>query len=558
MYRTHNCGELHIKHVNIQVMLCGWIDEIRNFGSIFFIDIRDYFGITQLVVHKNLIKKKLKKEFLIKIYGKVVERYSKNHKLKTGDIEVLINKIEILNKSITTPFIIKNNTDGKEKERMIYRYLDIRRPNIKENLIFRHKIVLEIRNFLSSKNFIEIETPILINNTPEGARSFIVPSRRYKDKFYALPQSPQIFKQLLMIGGIDKYFQIAKCFRDEDPRSDRQIEFTQLDCEMAFVDIKNILNFFEDFIKYLFKINNIQFLKSFPCISYNEAIKKYGTDCPDIRFGMKFFYLKNIINEKNINFLKDKEIIIGIKVKDFFSKKNHNKINLFLEKIKNSNLIWIKHSIDKKFFISKEKHISEKNIHIISNYFNTNPGDFIFISYGEKNIAINLLKKIRSEIIDILSKKNKNIKLFEPIWIINHPLFKWNNKRYKSVHHPFTSPIDEDINLLKTTPENIRSKSYDLVINGVEIASGSIRIYDKKIQKIIFNHLGLSKKEIQSNFGFFIKALKYGAPPHGGIAFGLDRIVNLLKGENDIKNFIAFPKNNFGKDLMTNSPSIIK
>ncbi|WP_185873307.1 aspartate--tRNA ligase [Blattabacterium cuenoti] len=551
MYRTHNCGELSEKDINKKIILSGWIKKIRNLGNIIFIDIRDYFGITQLVINKSLIRNNLGKEFLIRINGKVVSRSSKNNILSTGSIEVLVSKIEILNKSLIPPFIIEDKTDGTDKDRMIYRYLDIRRSIIKNNLIFRHKIMLEIRRFLSSKDFIEIETPILVNYTPEGARSFLVPSRNYQNKFYALHQSPQIFKQLLMIGGIDKYFQIIKCFRDEDARYDRQIEFTQIDCEMLFVDVIDILKFFEKFVIHIFtKFSNFKITKPFVSIPYYKSIKYYGTDCPDIRFGMKFNELNLLVNKENISILKKYELVIGIKIESF----NYFPIDFKKNKIENKNIFCIKHKSEKKFLLYNKKILNYDEINIFSKFFNTNPGDFIFISYGKKNESRFLLKKIRNEIINNLSKKNDFT--FNPIWITELPILKLDsNNNYKSVHHPFTSPINEDIHLLKKNPENVRSKSYDLVINGVEVASGSIRINKKSIQKLIFNHLGFSNKEIQQKFGFFIKALEYGTPPHGGIAFGLDRLISLLKKDDNIKNFIAFPKNSSGKDIMTNAPS---
>ncbi|WP_185872228.1 aspartate--tRNA ligase [Blattabacterium cuenoti] len=560
MYRTHNCGELCKKDIGKKVILSGWIQKKRNLGSLCFIDIRDYFGITQLIFPKKLINKNflLGKEFLIKIKGKVVERSSINFNIPTGEIEILVYQIEILNSSLTPPFTIENKTDGNEEMRMIYRYLDIRRNPIKNNLIIRHNISLEIRNFLSKNGFLEIETPILINYTQEGARSFIVPSRINIGKYYALAQSPQLFKQLLMIGGINRYFQIAKCFRDEDSRSDRQIEFTQIDCEMSFVEVNDILIFFENFIKHLFKkIKNIQ-LEPFTCISYYDAIKMYGTDSPDIRFDMSFIELTNLVHKKNILFLKEQELVIGLKVKKYHH--DNNQINFLFKKIKNKNIFCIHYLFNKtllysssnKFFMNKEI------IKIFINYFQAKIGDLLFIAYGEEKNTRKKLGKIRLEIAHHLNLKNP--KIFKPLWIIDGPILEWDekNKKYKSLHHPFTSPKEEDLHFLEKNPEKIRSKSYDLIINGIEIGSGSIRIHNKNIQNLIFKHLGLSEKEIESQFGFFIKALQYGTPPHGGIAFGLDRLINLLEGNNDIKNFIAFPKNNYGMDTMIKAPSYLK
>ncbi|WP_185849228.1 aspartate--tRNA ligase [Blattabacterium cuenoti] len=560
MYRTHNCGELSLKDIEKKVILSGWIQKIRNLGSLFFIDIRDYFGITQLIVSKKSVKENfsLEKEFLIKVEGKVVERLSKNYNIPTGEIEILVFHIDLLNSSLFPPFTIENKTDGNEEMRMIYRYLDIRRNPIKNNLIIRHNLVLETRNFLSKNGFLEIETPVLINDTPEGARSFVVPSRTHPNKFYALAQSPQLFKQLLMIGGIDKYFQIVKCFRDEDSRSDRQIEFTQIDCEMSFVEEHDVLVFFEYFIKHIFKkIKNIQ-LDSFPRISYSDAIKMYGTDSPDIRFSMSFVELNDLVKIKNISLLKEQEFVIGIKIKKCHDIHNNDKINCFLKTIENKNFFWIRYLHNQTLLSSNQNFLNEKILKIFVKYFKALPGDLLFFSYGKKIKTRKELGKIRLKIADFFNLKDP--KIFKPLWITDLPLLKWEerSKKYKSVHHPFTSPKEEDIHLLEKCPKNIRSKSYDLIINGVEIGSGSIRIHNKNIQNLIFKHLGFSKREIESRFGFFIKAFEYGVPPHGGIAFGLDRLVNILEGNKNIKNFIAFPKNNYGKDLMINAPSLLE
>ncbi len=557
LYRSHNCGELRKIDIGKKVVLSGWINKIRNLGNILFVDIRDFFGITQLVISNTIIeKKKLGKEFLINVKGKVVERYSKNYKLHTGEIEINVKNIVILNKSVKLPFIIDDNTDGTEEERMKYRYLDIRRNFIKNNLISRHNIVRDIRFFFYKKKFLEIETPILINYTPEGARNFLVPSRKNKGKFYSLPQSPQIFKQLLMIGGIDKYFQIVKCFRDEDSRSDRQVEFTQIDYEMSFVKSSNVVNFSEEFIKYLLKktINKYNIMP-FISISYSQSMEMYGTTNPDIRFGMIFTKL----NKLKTNFFKRTELVIGIKKNLIsFNKKKINYILKNLKKNNNTNILWIQYTINKSFLSSIE--VKENNLLniICKNFSNISPGDIIFISYGEKKESRNILNKIRLRIIKIIEKKKSNI--LQPVWVKEFPILEWDkkNNKFKSVHHPFTNPKKEDINLLQDNPEKVRSDSYDLVINGIEVASGSIRINNNNIQKIIFKYLGLSNKEIESKFGFFIKAFKYGTPPHGGIAFGLDRLINLLIcNKNNIKDYIAFPKNNFGKDLMTNSPNYL-
>ncbi|WP_185862699.1 aspartate--tRNA ligase [Blattabacterium cuenoti] len=562
-YRTHNCGELCTNDIGKEVILSGWIQKIRNLGSLIFIDLRDFFGIIQLIFSKNKINKiELKKEFVIKVSGKVVKRQSINQKIPTGEIEVLVSRLEILNSSISLPFLIEDQTDGDEECRMTYRYLDIRRNPIKNNLILRHDISLEIRNFLSKNGFLEIETPILINQTPEGARSFVVPSRIHSGMFYALPQSPQLFKQLLMIGGIDKYFQIAKCFRDEDARSDRQIEFTQIDCEMAFVDVHDILIFFENFIKHIFKkIKNIE-LESFTCISHSDSMNLYGTDSPDLRFGMEFVKLNDWVHKKGIEFFKKKELTIGINVpkcSHYTCDQIHSIIEGVKEpKINHEEIFWIKFFTDKTILSSK-KLLSHENLMKLIKHFKARPGDLLFIICGIERNTRAKLSKLRIEMAHHLNLKNP--KVFKPVWIINLPLLEWDeeSKRYKSFHHPFTSPIKEDIHLLDNkNPGYIRSKSYELIINGMEIGGGSIRIHNKNIQNSIFKHLGFSIKDIESEFGFFTKAFEYGTPPHGGIAFGLDRLIAILEGKENIKDFIAFPKNNSGKDTMVNTPYFLK
>ncbi|WP_185850997.1 aspartate--tRNA ligase [Blattabacterium cuenoti] len=571
-YRTHNCGELTKKDLGKKVVLSGWIKNIRNLGSLCFLDLRDFFGIIQLFFSKKFIIKnkqdhiELGKEFLIQVEGEVVKRKSKNKKIPTGEIEILVSKLEILNFSLSPPFLIEEKTDGDEETRMKYRYLDIRRNSIKNNLILRHNISLEIRNYLSNNGFLEIETPILINETPEGARSFVVPYRNHKGLFYSLHQSPQLFKQLLMIGGIDKYFQIVKCFRDEDARSDRQIEFTQIDCEMSFVDMNDVLNFFEKFIKHLFKkIKNIQ-LEPFRCIPYTKSIQCYGTNSPDLRFEMEFIELNDFFLKKGIFSFQKEKLTIGIKVPNF-AHYTCDKINSILKgikelKINEKEIFWIKFLPNKKFFSSQKELFNNENCKIILQYFKAVPGDLLFIIHGKRKETREKMSKIRLEMTKILNVKNT--KIYKPIWIIDLPLLEWNekSKKFKSFHHPFTSPVKEDLHFLdeekKENIENIRANSYELIINGVEIGGGSIRIHNKKIQKSIFKHLGYSEKEIEYEFGFFNKALEYGAPPHGGIAFGLDRLLAILEGNENIKNFIAFPKNNSGRDLMINTPSTLK
>uniref|UniRef100_UPI0032B2AB88 aspartate--tRNA ligase n=1 Tax=Candidatus Karelsulcia muelleri TaxID=336810 RepID=UPI0032B2AB88 len=552
MYRTNNCGVLRLKDVGKNVIMSGWIKKIRNLGSIIFIDLRDMYGITQLNLINYFNNKKkinnLGREFVIKVEGKVIERLSKNFKNPTGEIEILVKKLKILNNSLVPPFKIENNTDVNEDIRMKYRYLDIRRDIIKNNIRLRHNLYIEIRNFFLKENFLEIETPILINPTTDGARNFYVPYRKKPGFFYSLSQSPQLFKQLLMIGGIDKYFQIVKCFRDEDFRSDRQPEFTQIDCEMSFVDENDILNIFEKFIHFLLKkIKGIN-LNKFPILTYEEAMNKYGSDKPDIRFDMKLFELNDFSNKK--------EYIMGISLPVCFNYKIIEEIFFFFKKKKIKQLIWIK-------YLKKDKFQSsiEININLIKNWakrINSKCGDLLIILLGEKNIIVKNLGLFRIEMSKRLNLiKNK---IFSPLWIINFPYFKWNKEKscYNSLHHPFTSPEIIDIKFLKENPEKIKSKSYDLVINGKEIGGGSIRINNSKIQKIIFNHLGFSKKKIEKEFGFLIKSFKYGAPPHGGIAFGLDRLISVFAYKDNIRDFIAFPKGQDGKDLMIESPSNIE
>ncbi|WP_185872761.1 aspartate--tRNA ligase [Blattabacterium cuenoti] len=565
IYRTHNCEELRIEDIGKVVILSGWIQKLRDLGSLIFIDLRDYYGIIQLTVLKNKLQNtiaNIEKEFLIRVHGEVKKRKSINYNLSTGKIEILISKLEILNHSAQLPFTIENKTDGNEENRMKYRYLDIRRAPIKNNLIFRHKISLEIRNFMSKNNFLEIETPILINSTSEGARNFVVPSRILPKKFYHLPQSPQLFKQLLMIGGIDKYFQIVKCFRDEDPRSDRQIEFTQIDCEMSFIEFDDILLFFEHFIKHLFKkMKNIE-LNTFKKMTYYDVLQIYGTNNPDLRIITKLL-------QNHIKYLK-KDFIIGINIPNYFHL-NNSQIEYILQYIKNynnviDNVLWIKYLKNKTFFFPKEKWkitLHNKILIQLIKYFELQPEDILFIICGKQNHIMKILPLIQKKIYHIVNINKCNI--FKPLWIIDYPLFTWDieKQKYTSFHHPFTSPKQKDIVLLLNNNitnnlNNILSQSYDLVINGVEIGSGSIRIHNQKLQKKIFQYLGLSNTDIESEFGFFIKSFQYGTPPHGGIAFGLDRLIAVMLGEIDnMKNVIPFPKNNYGQDIMTNSPSFL-
>lgn len=568
MYRSHNCGELRIENCGINVIMSGWIQKIRDLGAIIFIDLRDMYGITQLKICDNnpdlLFKiKKLGKESVIQIEGKVISRISKNYSNPTGDIEIYVFNINIINISIPPPFLIEDITDGNEELRMKYRYLDIRRNLIKEKLIQRHNISLMIRKYLTNKGFIEIETPYLVKSTPEGARDFIIPSRIHKNKFYSLPQSPQLFKQLLIIGGIDKYFQLVKCFRDEDLRSDRQPEFTQIDCEMAFIKQKDIMNIFEKFISYILKkIKGIVLKNPWPIIAYHKAIREYGSDKPDISFKMKILQLNSLLMNKGINVLNNKKLIIGISVPGCanFSLKKLNDIKQWIKKlqIRSDSFLWIKYCNDGFLKSPLEKFFNQKKLLEIVKFTNSKKGDLLLIIYGNnEEKTYKELGKIRLKMAEIIGLKNKD--QFTPLWITDFPLLKWNKeeKRFFANHHPFTSPKDEDIHLLDKSPDLVRSKSYDIIINGHEIGGGSIRIHNSSLQKKIFKYIGIEEKEISKKFGFLIEALKYGAPPHGGIAIGFDRLLSVILGNENIKEYIAFPKNNLGKDIMIDSPSYI-
>ena len=569
MIRSHNCGELKLADVNKKVILSGWVQKIRNKGFIIWIDLRDRYGITQLVFDEKRspkkvfdIAKNILREFVIQISGHVIERESKNDNIRTGSIEVLVNSIEILNPSKTPPFTIEDISDGGDELRMKYRYLDIRRNKIKENLIFRHKVSMEVRKYLSNNGFIDIETPYLIKSTPEGARDFIVPSRMNPGEFYALPQSPQTFKQLLMVGGIDRYFQIVKCFRDEDLRADRQPEFTQIDCEMSFVNQEDILNQFENLISHLIKkINNYK-LDKFPRMTYDQAMKEYGTDKPDIRFEMKLADITK--NAKGFGFkvFDSSESIIGFPIKKA-ANYSRKEIDYWINWVKQpqigaEGIVWIKFNDDKTLKSSVDKFYSQDVLLKWMKIFKANPGDLVFILSGELKKILKQLGELRLNIAQKIGLRDPRV--FAPLWIVDFPLLKYDDgsSRLLAVHHPFTSPKEEDIKILKDNPEKVRANAYDLVINGNEIGGGSIRIHDSKLQKEIFKLLNLSDEEVDEQFGFLIDAFKYGAPPHGGIAFGLDRLVAILGGEEIIRDFIAFPKNNSGRDSMIDSPSKIK
>ena len=566
MLRSHKCGELTKTHLNKEVTLCGWVQKIRNKGFIVWIDLRDRYGITQLVFDeqrtpKDVFQKSLLlgREFVIQIKGKVLERESKNPNLFTGEIEILVQKLNILNESVIPPFTIETKTDGGEELRMKYRYLDIRRNPVRENLIFRHKVTMEIRNFLSNANFIDIETPYLIKSTPEGARDFVVPSRINPGEFYALPQSPQTFKQLLVIGGIDKYFQIVKCFRDEDLRADRQPEFTQIDCEMAFVQQDDILVQFEEMMKYLLKkIKDVE-IKSFPKLTYSESISRFGSDKPDIRFGMELSYLDQVLRNKGFDVFDKSESIIGISIPEA-SSYTRKEIDSLIEWVKkpqigSKGLIWIKYLNDGSFKSSIDKFFTDDDFKKTVEKTKSKAGDLILIMAGETKSTQNQMGMLRLEMGERLGLRNPES--YAPLWIIDFPLLQWDEdeKRYHAMHHPFTSPKSEDIDMLDTDPLKVRANAHDLILNGNEIGGGSIRIHDSKLQNKMFSLLGFSEKKSKEQFGFLIDAFKYGAPPHGGIAIGLDRLVAILGGSETIRDFIAFPKNNAARDVMIDAPS---
>ena len=566
MFRTHNCGELRKSHLNKDVTLSGWVQKSRNKGFMIWIDLRDRYGVSQLIFDQERtpakifeMAKSIGREFVIQVSGTVIERSSKNPNIETGEIELLVSKLEILNNAQTPPFTIENETDGGEELRMQYRYLDIRREPIKNNLILRHKVSQEVRSFLSNDGFIEVETPYLIKSTPEGARDFVVPSRMNEGEFYALPQSPQTFKQLLMVGGIDKYFQIVKCFRDEDLRADRQPEFTQIDCEMSFVNQEDILNTFEGLTKHLIKeIRNID-IKSFPRMTYDDAIKRYGSDKPDIRFGMEFGELNEVTKHKDFNVFNNAELVIGISVPDG-NKFTRKQLDTYTDWVKRpqigaSGLIYLRCNEDGSFKSSVDKFYDQEDLKQWAKTTHAKQGDLVLILCGKSKKVRSQLSALRLQVAEDLNLRNSNE--FAPLWVTDFPLLEWDedSNKYHAMHHPFTSPKLNQLELLETEPSSVRANAYDLVLNGNEIGGGSIRIHDKKIQSLMFKHLGFSKEEANEQFGFLMNAFEYGAPPHGGIAFGLDRLVAILGGQESIRDFIAFPKNNSGRDVMINSPS---
>ncbi|MYZ61064.1 aspartate--tRNA ligase [Elizabethkingia anophelis] len=568
MFRTHTNGELSLKNLNEEVTLSGWVQTIRDKGFMIWIDLRDRYGITQLVFDQDrssaaLLEeaKKLGREFVIQVSGKVIERASKNPKIPTGEIEILVEKLTILNNSELPPFTIEDETDGGEELRMKYRYLDIRRNPVKEKLIFRHKIAQKVRNYLSDQGFIEVETPVLIKSTPEGARDFVVPSRMNPGQFYALPQSPQTFKQLLMVGGMDKYFQIVKCFRDEDLRADRQPEFTQIDCEMAFVEQEDVMNIFEGLTQNLLKDIAGQEFGKFPRMTFAEAMKKYGNDKPDIRFGMEFHELNDPVKGKDFKIFDEAELVVGINVEGCaeYTRKQIDELTDWIKRpqIGATGMVWIKYQADGIVTSSVNKFYNEEDLKKIAEEFGAKPGDLMLVLSGNENKVRAQLSALRMELGNRLGLRKGNE--FAPLWVIDFPLLEWDEdtQRYHAMHHPFTSPKPEDIHLLENEAGKARANAYDLVINGNEIGGGSIRIFDKDLQAQMFSLLGFTPEEAEAQFGFLMNAFKYGAPPHGGLAFGFDRLVAVLDGNEVIRDYIAFPKNNSGRDVMIDAPASI-
>ena len=566
MNRTNNCGELSKANLNQTVKLSGWVNKIREKGFIIWIDLRDRYGVTQLVFDKERSTEKvfsaaseLGREYVVEVEGSVIERKNANEKIKTGEIEILVSSLNILNKSLTPPFTIENESDGGEELRMKYRYLDIRREPVKENLIFRHELSLEVRNYLSENSFIDVETPYLIKSTPEGARDFIVPSRLNPDHYYALPQSPQIFKQLLMVGGIDKYYQIVKCFRDEDLRADRQPEFTQIDCEMSFINQENIFQQFEGLMSRLFSkfLNKTDI--SFERRTYKFAVENYGIDKPDLRYGLKIKEVSNEVKGKGFQIFDNNDFTSCILIEDKseITRKEIDNITDWVKRpqIGATGLLWIKHNTDSSIKSSFDKFFSEEDLKHVLDTVSSKPGDIIFIMSGDKKDTLEQMGSLRVELAKRFDLIDHNKMC--PLWVTDFPLFEWDEEenRFFSMHHPFTSPKPEFIDLLESNPGEVIANAYDLVLNGNEIGGGSIRIHDFDTQMKVFELLGMDKEEYTSQFGFLIEALKYGAPPHGGIAFGLDRLAAVLKGKDVIRDFIAFPKNNSGKDLMIDAPS---
>jgi aspartyl-tRNA synthetase len=580
MLRTHTCGELTIADLNKEVTLTGWVQKSRDLGGMTFIDMRDRYGITQLTFNSDdnaemrAQARELGREFVIKVSGKVIERSNKNLKMATGEVEIKVSKLELLNAAKLPPFLIEDETDGGDDLRLKYRYLDLRRNPVRNNLVLRHKMAQEVRKYLDGMDFIEVETPVLIKSTPEGARDFVVPSRMNPGEFYALPQSPQTFKQLLMVSGFDRYFQIVKCFRDEDLRADRQPEFTQIDCEMAFIEQEDILNVFEGLIRTLFKNVKGVDLAEVPRMQYADAMRLYGSDKPDTRFDMKFVELKNTNlppseapllwrggGEATFPVFDQAELVIGINAKACaeYTRKQLDELTDFIKRpqIGATGLIYMRHGADGSLKSSVDKFYNEDDLKKWSEAFNSEPGDLILVMAGQTDKVRKQLNELRLEMGNRLGLRDKD--KFAPLWVLDFPLLEWDEEsgRYHAMHHPFTSPKPEDIAMLDTNPGQVRANAYDMVVNGTEIGGGSIRIHDRELQSLMFKHLGFSVEEAQKQFGFLLDAFEYGAPPHGGIAFGFDRLVSIFAGLDSIRDVIAFPKNNSGRDVMIDSPSTI-
>ena len=568
MYRSHNCGELNASHINTKVTLAGWVQKSRDKGFMNWVDLRDRYGITQLIFDESRTEKSvfelaktLGREFVIQVKGTVIERESKNTAIPTGEIEILVSEMTILNAALTPPFTIEDETDGGEDIRMKYRYLDIRRNPVKNSLLFRHKVAMEVRKYLSDLDFCEVETPYLIKSTPEGARDFVVPSRMNEGQFYALPQSPQTFKQLLMVGGMDKYFQIVKCFRDEDLRADRQPEFTQIDCEMAFVEQEDILNVFEGLTRHLLKeIKGVEVAK-FPRITYDYAMKTYGNDKPDIRFGMEFGELNAVAQHKDFPVFNAAELVVGIAVPGA-GNYTRKEIDALIDWVKRpqvgaSGMVYVKCNEDGTYKSSVDKFYDQDDLAQWAKATQAQAGDMIFVLSGLANKTRAQLSALRMELATRLGLRKPDE--FAPLWVVDFPLLEFDEEsgRYHAMHHPFTSPKPEDISLLETDPGKVRANAYDMVLNGNEIGGGSIRIHDKATQELMFKYLGFTPEEAKAQFGFLMDAFQFGAPPHGGLAFGLDRLVAILGGQETIRDFIAFPKNNSGRDVMIDAPSAI-
>jgi aspartyl-tRNA synthetase len=566
MYRSHTCGELRIEHIGTKVTLAGWMQRSRDLGGMTFIDLRDRYGLTQLAFNMEVNAalceqaRKLGREFVIQVEGEVIERSSKNKNIPTGEIEINVTSLTILNASKLPPFTIEDDTDGGDELRMQYRYLDLRRNPVLEKLRLRNRVALETRKYLDSKDFLDVETPVLIKSTPEGARDFVVPSRMNEGQFYALPQSPQTFKQLLMVSGFDRYYQIVKCFRDEDLRADRQPEFTQIDCEMAFVEQNDILNMFEGLIKHLFEtVRGVKFEGDFPRMTYAEAMERYGSDKPDIRFGMEFVDLTTLAQQNDFVVFNSAEAVLAINAEGCseYTRKQLDELTEWVKRpqIGAKGLVYIKCNTDGTFKSSVDKFYSEDDLRAMAERANAKPGDLMLLLSGDLAKTRKQLNELRLNLASQLGLRDPNV--FKPLWVMDFPLLEWDeeNERYHAMHHPFTSPKPEDLHLIDTEPGKVRANAYDLAMNGVELGGGSIRIHDRALQSRMFDLLGFSKEEAQAQFGFLMSAFEYGAPPHGGLAFGLDRLVATMGGSESIRDYIAFPKNNSGRDTMIDAPS---